>query len=823
MKYAFNELAKYAVGLKDLGVDRVVERIEEAISEVEEVYEVGGELRHVEVARLVEVKPHPSKKNLLVTKVQTSVGVKTVVTAAFNVKPGMWVPFVQVGGKVPVNAYPDKFDGVIKPRKFGEITSEGMMLSELELGLGQDHSKIMELPSKYAGKQAKVGMSLSEYLDLTDTIIEIENKAITHRGDLFSLLGMAYELAGLFNLEFKKPGWWYSQGVSWQYKGVGPQLGELPPEVYRYNLVHAKWTNSPSPLEYKVLLYKHGIKSHSLIVDFTNYLLLVAGQPVHAFDLDKLLKLCKVAKPSDLVFGVRWSKEGETLVTISGEEKVFKKDQALLITCNNIPVAMAGVVGGAQTAVDINTKRVALEIANFSKYAVRRTMMATGVMTDAGVVFSRQQDPYKIDGVVKHIVDSTQAVDIVEKQNYDFKPSAVKVTIGYLQGFLNMPVEHSDIKALTRFGFTVKQAGPDTFQITAPTFRLDIGIPQDIAEEIVRIKGYSQVRLTPIVAAHTFATVVKDYQLSNSIRNYLKAKGLTEVINYSFVSAKDYTELGLSLADLYKITNAASQEVEYMRGFIVPQLVKVLNNNRLYTPNVEVFEVGKTFLKSLGKNREDVPYERLSLGMLLYDQFGNHDVFELKRILEGLFADLNLPNAYVTPLKKVEQGSLESMFNPYASGQIYVEDKPVGVIGLLKSSIWKGMGLAHPIVAAELDLTYIQDLWNQNHYKLGEVLEHPPVWEDLCFIVDASQPFIDLEKALQKGIQRAQKQVRNLHVSYFVLDIYYPPKERAVKHVTFRLRYVGLDRTLTDDEIAKVRQIIVGTVAQQVGAKLKTL
>lgn len=819
MRFALQELALFVKGLDKIEKEKIIERIEEALSEVETVSSFGDEYEDVLVAKVLEVKKHPALDKLWVVKVDLGKGgQKTVVTGAGNLKPGDLVPYTRVGGKVPVNPYPDKWDGVISKKEFKGVISEGMLNSPYELGLGNEHDRIMVFPITDTVFNFKIGESLASLLGKDEVIIEIENKALTHRGDLFSIIGMAQELGALLGLSFSPPRWWYKKGIKLDRLDDVKIAHTEKEDVWRYVLVKATLKTESTPFDIRVFLRKHGIKVHGVLaVDLTNYIMLLAGQPVHAFDLTKLKK---VSGSSNLEFSVRWSKEGESLTTLDGTVRTFSDKEALLILCNNKPVAIAGVIGGEETAVDESTKEVLFEIATFKKTSVRRTVMNTGIFTDASVVFSRQQDPEKIEGVVGFLINYVDPLGWVQKYEKPSRKRHITFDLDKAEQFLDVKIDQKDITKLTALGFMLNNQKDKKITVSVPTYRFDVEIPEDIYEEIVRLKGYKEVRLNPLIITHRESRVDDKLFLASKIRSQLSTLGFIEAINYVFVSKEEYANLLIPTKNLYRIVNAVSEDVEYMRSNIFGSLIKTLVHNKVYTQRMYLFEIGSVFSKGLGTNSENVPNERLHLGMVIYDTLRKLSPNVLTRYIKKLEEVLN-EKLSVAPLeKKIDDPiftDIRDAFNPYASGVVVSDNKVVvGIIGALKHKVLYNLGLNYPVFVAEINLSPFV----KKAKKEGGVmppLRFPPVYQDVCFVTPKGVFYQQLVDKIEEAI--AESDHTDISISYELFDVYH--NQDGSRNLTFRFRFASFKRTLKEEEVNRIRKRIVESVCTLEGVTLK--
>ena len=459
-----------------------------------------------------------------------------VLCGAPNVREGMLAAWIAPGATVPASVHEDA-PFVIGTRKMlGKYDSHGMLAAPDELDLGDLHDGIAEIDPE----MAKPGDNFADVFELNDKILEIENKSLTHRPDTFGLIGFAREVAGILGQKFEEP------EVKAELKTTGDIKIEVDENVCgRYTAVvlekHGEIKKKYLSLQ-DAYLAKAGMRPIDPIVDATNYLMLLTGQPLHAFDYDKFVAVGGVKEPKIIV---RLAKNGEKLTLLDGKD-VELNENDIVITSNNVPVALAGAMGGASTMIDENTKNIILESATFSLYNLRKTQMAHGIFSEAITRFTKGQPAYQTLTVAgecaEMLKDGFKVVAVSDCYPKPEKTPAVEIATSEINGLLGTDYSNDLIKrTLANVSFEV--SGDANLKVTAPAWRTDIHIKEDITEEVGRLLGYDNI--APVLPKHGTATPNKLFKLKTFSRKTLKEFGANEVLTYSFVSERILENAGL--------------------------------------------------------------------------------------------------------------------------------------------------------------------------------------------------------------------------------------------------------------------------------------
>ncbi|MDR1032948.1 MAG: phenylalanine--tRNA ligase subunit beta [Candidatus Nomurabacteria bacterium] len=553
-----------------------------------------------------------------------------------------------------------------------------------------------------------------------------------------------------------------------------------------------------------VNLAKSGMRSIDPVVDSTNDLMLMTGQPLHAFDYDKLVK---VGGQESAHIIVRAAKDGEKMTLLDGKE-IAMGEGDIVITSNDVPVALAGAMGGANTAIDENTRRIVVESATFNLYNLRGTQFRHGIFSEAITRFTKGQPPALTDFVICKFIAMTEKhyglkviSDVVDAYPKPAKPSVVKITTEQVNGLLGTAFSFDDvITTLANVGFKVKLAG-ETLTVTAPWWRTDIHIPEDVVEEVGRLNGYDNIptQLPQRDSAAPSPDTLGD--LKSKIRRILAAAGANEVLTYSFVSEKLLEKAGQDPKNSYKIVNSISPELQYTRQTLSPSLLeKVFQNQDDGYEKFSLFEINRVTQKRYGLNDEAVPVEKNHLAFVMIDGKLKDPYYTAKTYLEKLLGDFGLSLSFA-PLDV--KSAIASPFEPKRSARVYAAgDQAIAVVGEYKHSISDKFDLPAGAAGFEIDIERIIDLVSNRVSNYAKTSRYPYVKRDLTFQVSANLSYAKLENLLCKSLEREQLWFELVPISIYQGD------DQSTKNISWRLTFADYGKTLTGNEVAAILQQI---------------
>ena len=766
MKISLNWIKKYVkVSIPD---DELIRLIGARLVEVEGVIDETHKYDNIYVVRVESAEKIPDTH---LTLCQIDCGAKDtvqVVCGAPNVREGMLAVWIAPGATVPASVHEDAPFVIGKRKMLGKYESNGMLAGADELDFGDDHSGIVELEPG----TAEPGELLKDIFELEDKILEIENKSLTHRPDTFGIIGFSREVAGILGESFD---------FEYQDTKMKPSR-DLVVRIWNENIC-ARYTavvlEKHGEMKQKyltltdTLLSKSGMKPISPIVDVTNYLMLLTGQPLHAFDYDKFVKEGGRGGPE---INVRLAKKGEKLVLLDDTQVILNENDIVICSADK-PVALAGAMGGKSTMIDENTKNIIIESATFSLYNLRKTQMSHGIFSEAITRFTKGQPPYQClkvaEAASEMLADGFKVVTVADTQNKPEKQITVEVSLDEINGLLGTGYsERVVVKTLNNVGFKV-ESKHDNFAITVPLWRTDIHIKEDIIEEVGRLLGYDNIE--PTLPLHGTAEKNPILTLKTKVRDVMSSFGANEVLTYSFVSGKLLEKAALDIKNSYKIVNSISPELQYIRQSIVPSLLdKAYINQKLPVEQFAIFEINKVYQKSFGINEEGVPEEKMRMGMVLAERKNQGTAYyKAKYYLTELLSGMGI-KADFAPLKVNIPEAMP--FEAKRAAEVLVDGELLGIVGEFKNSVRRAFKLGDFLAGFELDFG-----------KLEEKVR-PTKEVDVRPILDKRDLTIETEKTYGEVIEMVGKVLtsHNLAAKITPLAIYQPEN---IKHVSIHLEF----------------------------------
>lgn len=750
----------------------IADRLSVSGLEVEHLYpwqSVQGGLRGFVIGEVVECAKHPNADKLSITKVNIGNGeLQPIVCGAPNVAAGQKVVVATPGTEVTV---PGKGTFVIGEAKIRGEISRGMICAEDETGLGNSHDGIMVLP-----QNARPGTAAAEYFGIvTDEVLEIG--LTPNRGDAASHLGVARDVAALFETEVKRPSISGSAAAG-KYQIIIENEGDC---VAYIALTVVGLTAHTSPGLVQNRLKTLNIEPKNILIDSTNYTLHALGQPVHAFDADKI---------SGNTLTVRRAREGEKLVTLDKVERVCKGGE-LLIADDSGPVAFAGVMGGLNTAVTENTKNVLIESAAFNSALVRKTAKLHGLSTDASFRFERGTDPEICRLAAFYTAElMTQSGGSIIGENAFYAPKPeVKIEYNHLQlcKFAGVEIpEDQVVRILENLGFSV--SGDRVKNVKVPSWRNDVHAVVDLYEEVMRIFGYDNIPLSGKMSASLprfSGTAV--FRKQEHISRFLISRGFFEIINNSLSSGRYYTEA--ERQKLVEISNPLSSDLQYMRGSLLPGMLQsaAYNRNRK-EQNIRFFEFGRTYSLENGEIKEND-----TLGILINGNENNESWEMAERTMDYYFG------------KQIVKGLLESVGCGLET-ELYN-------ISQVSAAYKNQFDLNGDWWYCEINLAKL--LWRKAaDVRVMQPPKFPLMRRDLSFVVNKATPFSDLQKAIE-----AQKLALLKNLTVF--DVFEgKPLEADQKAIAVAFYLGKEDETLTD-EMADTAMNQLISACEKMGATIR--
>lgn len=759
------------VDLSGLDKKSLIHNFTLSTAEVEDIIVKGEDTFGVIVARIVSVENHPSSKKLHLLKVDTGKDVIDIVCGAPNVREGMKVALATDGGSVAGHR--------ISTATVGGYVSHGMCCSEAELGISDDNSGIWEITD-----DIPLGTDIKTVYDIDDIIFEVDNKSLTNRPDLWSHYGIARELATITGRELKAPA---SVNVD-EYKALPAVAVDVKATdlVWRYSAIKVEnITRRISPVNMRIRLYYCGSRAINFLADLTNYVMMELGQPMHAFDNRKVDRI-----------EVQTFPEGCRFTTLDGVEREIDGNM-LMITSSDVPVAIAGVMGGDASKIEDDTDSLLLESATFDGVSVRKTTTRLGLRTDASMRYEKMLDPelcrkaterllallFECDGGARVISSFSDAyVNRYPTITLDFDKRYVDRYTG-----IDIPNE-TIVRTLTGLGFDVKASG-DSFTVTVPSWRAtkDVTIKADIIEEITRIYGYDNFEVFTSTSA--LAPVRKEVLKSDEDRMkdlLVKAHRMHEVHSYIWSDSDKNAELGISTPENVKVINAQTPAHQHLRVSMIPTLLAFVKENRSYRDEFAIFEIGHTVV---GLREDGCCNEQNKLGAVLYSKLTTEE--KLFDRAAGVARELCADILHREP----EFVSAECEFDfqhPVNTFDIVIDGEKLGYISV-----------PHPVVLQNIDkkcAVAFVEIYTEafasikcGANKYVEPSKFPAIDIDMTFTADIGSVVFD------KVASAARAAVGSILADVKVKDVY--TDAEGVSALTLRFSFVSSERTLSKQEL----------------------
>jgi phenylalanyl-tRNA synthetase beta chain len=755
--------------------------------EVDSFTPVAPAFSGVVVAKILSADRHPDADKLQVCLVDDGSQMQQVVCGAKNARAGLTVALATVGAVLPG-------DFNIKAAKLRGVASNGMLCAQTELGLADASNGIMELPN-----DAPLGQDLREYLQLNDDIIDID--LTPNRGDCLSIKGLARELAAIneltitdINISSKNNEIKSTINVKVKEKSACPR--------YCARVIKGVNVNNNSPLWLQEKLRRCGIRSINPIVDVTNFVMLELGQPMHAFDLDTL---------SQSAIVVRLASSQEKLVLLDGQAVTLTED-TLIIADHDKPLAIAGVMGGKESGVTLDSRNIVLESAFFSPAAIQGKARYYGAHSDSSQRFERGVDPtmtrIALERATQLILDicdgEAEAITEVRADNDLPKPCTIKLRRARIRQLLGFAIADEHVESiLQRLGMQLELAD-NGWLVTTPLHRFDLSLEEDLIEEVVRIYGYDHIPSIPPLESLTMLPATEQRWNMNALRSILVERGYHETMTYSFIDPK-LQALIFPDEVVTSLQNPIAAQLSVMRTSLWPNLIMAVANNQKHQQSrLRFFEVGRVFCATSTDIKQTIQIAGVANGSRYPEQWGisdeSIDFYDVKADVEAMFPEAKFVAAQNPAL------------HPGQSAKIVLNDKEVGFIGGLHPRISQQLKIAGPVVLFAIEAPeQIAKLIPQ--YQ--QVSKYPQIRRDLALAL--------LEKVtIQQVYDIVQDSAGELLVEASIFDLY--RGERIApnkKSIAVKMILQHPSRTLVDEEIAEIMLQVVNELNTKLNAELR--
>ncbi len=746
-------------------------------------------IQNVVTSKILKIEQHPEADKLVVCSIDIGQDEPIqIVTAATNMKEGDIVPVALHNSTL--------WEGVsIKKGKLRGILSNGMFCSEEELGLKEkgtcDGLMIME-------SSTKIGVDIKEALGLNGGILDLE--ITSNRPDCLSILGLARETQAIYGKTLKKP--------SFDFNPIPSDMDPIKvsidtPLARRYmarEIVDVVVGESPEWIKSRLL--EAGVRPINNMVDLTNFVMLEIGQPLHAFDKREI---------SSGIIRVTEAVGGEKFVTLDEIERTLKEKTLLINDDKNI-IGIAGIMGGLDSEIKEDTKRVIIESANFDGVTTRNASGYLNLRTEASTRFDKDIDPNLVALAMDRLCHLVETLEIgkvldytVDVYNEKREPNHMEVPVSYINNFLGTKISEENMIEILNNLEIKTEVSNGVLHIETPTFRNDLFIKEDITEEIARIYGYNNIEATiPHVNAPRGGRYPHQI-LRRKLEEYLVAQGLYESISYSFISRKDLDKILIpedsSLRNMVEIRNPLGEDFSVMRTSMLSSMMESLSRNEARSNDeAYLYEIGKVYLQT----GETLPEEK---EMLTVGMYGKDLFYHLKGIVEVITEEFALKNISY-------RRSENPFFHPGKSAEILLGKQILGTFGEVHPRVLSNYNMDNASYVLEMDLKTLYTNADIER-KYTEIPKYPSVTRDIAVLIDDAILVQDMETIFKK-------QGGNLLESYTLFDVYKGKQlSEGKKSVAYNLVYRNKEKTLTDKEVNKVHDKIVRTLEHVLGATLR--
>lgn len=765
-------------------------------SHVESIDELNRGIKNVVIGRINKIKPHDNADKLVVCKVDIGKEVLTIVTGAKNIKEGDYVPVALVGAKLS--------NGLeIELTDFRGIDSYGMLISLEELGFSDSViAKEFKDGIYIFDKEYELGSDATKVLGIDDHVIEFE--ITPNRPDCLSLIGMARETAATFNRKLNEPDLIIKDEVDDIYDYTNGIEVKTDKCIRYYSKVLKDVKVAKSPLWLQSYLMKAGMRPVNNIVDITNFVMLEYGEPLHAFDLQDL-------EGKKVI--VRQAEYGELLTTLDGVERKLDSDDIVIADAKQA-IGIAGIMGGLDSEITGDTRTILLEGANFNSKNVRLTSKKLGLRTEASTRFEKGIDPNvcklavdRVCQLVEEIGAGEVVANSIDVYNEVSRPKEITLRPERANKLLGIDIEPNQMLDYLNSLEIESKIEDGVIKSIVPTFRMDLIIEADLIEEVGRLYGFHNIKSKPLVGSLTRGIKSYDSILAHKVKSILTGMGLNEVMTYSFISPRAYDKINMKEDNYIRLMNPLGEDYSVMRTSLIPNMLDLLSNNiNKGIDSVYAYEIGNIFLpKQLPV--VELPEERKILSLGLYGD--NVDFYFIKDIVESMLRQLGIKE--ISYMREENN----NIFHSGRAANILVADEVLGTIGEIHPDLGKNYDVDERIYIASIDFEKVIDLTNLDK-KYKELGRFPAMTRDIALTIDEDIMVGDIEKLIEKH-------GRELIEDIELFDIYRGDQiEEGKKSVAFSIVYRSYERTLRDDEINSIQELIIGDLESSFDAKLRS-
>ena len=812
MKLSLSWIRDYVKIPEDADLKKLAYDLTMSTVEVEDVEYLARRFDNMVVGVIEKIEPHPNADKLRVCQVNIGSDVKTIVCGGINLREGMRVAVSCPGAIVRWHGQGEPVE--IKNSKLRGVESYGMICASDEIGLGDlfpasQEAEILDL----SAFEVPAGTPLATALDLDDVLLEIDNKSMTNRPDLWGHYGIAREIAALYNLPLMEIEPYRAETQSDFKVEI-----ESPDRCARYIGVEMNGVEvKPSPYKMQSRIWKAGMRPINALVDITNYVMLATGNPTHAFDADNI---------TDHIV-VRHAAAGEKLVLLN-EKELTLCDDDLVITDSEGPVALAGVMGGTKDSILPDTRRVILEVANFESTGIRRTALRYDSRTEASSRYEKAVDPERCDQALSlsmkyfhELYPELKVTGFCDRYVTPLKKAEIDVSLTWLAKRLGKDLTNEEVqKKLELLGFEVAIDG-DNMHVTAPTWRStgDISIKDDVMEEVARMYGYDNFEATPFTTAFEGAINQRDQDLIRSIKEYLAIRcGMQEVYTYPWMNDVFMNAVLQSTEGVLRLSMPPAPDLSYIRSSLLPNLCEAVVKNERYFDDFAIFEEAQVFFDrnytSPYDETESLPEQRRHIGAAFASSV--KDVTQLFREAKGVLE-------YMPRYTHMEGFTFRKEEKPvWADNIVWLNifrgEEKIGDMGLVAKKVSMDCGIKNlSVMLFEFDATKLVPLRSRTN-RFTHLAEYPETDYDISMLFDSDAAWADIHEAIM-GQKKASALVKE---AAFVDEYRGKQIPAGKKSVTIRLTIGSGEKTLTSQEIEAAAGQVMKKLGKKLGAELRT-
>ena len=811
MKVSLNWIRDYVQLPADADLKKLAYDLTMSTVEVEDATDLGASFHDMVVGVINTIEQHPNADKLKVCKTDIGGRVEDIVCGGSNLREGMKVAVALPGGMCKWHGEGDLVE--IKKSKLRGVDSYGMICGAVEIGLAdlfptKEEAHILDL----SDFDAPAGTPLADALDLNDIILEIDNKSMTNRPDLWGHYGIAREIAALYDLPMTQFPHFDRDVENTAGFHVTVEDAERCPRMTGTQIenVYVK----PAPYWMQVRIWKTGMRPINALVDITNYVMLATGQPSHAYDSDHIA--------GHII--VRRAKAGETLTLLNGKELPLSTDDLTIADDAGI-VGLAGVMGGAKDSILPTTSKVILEIANFQAAGIRRTALRYDNRTEASARYEKAIDPERCDQALdlsmqlfSDLYPEMKVTGLVDEYPRHLKPAEIDVPLSWLERRLGKRLSPDEIKhKMELLGYSITFNG-DNMHVVVPTWRStgDVSIQADIMEEVARMYGYENFEAEPITTTFDGAINQLDKDLERRIKEYLAIRcGMQEIFTYPWMEESYVNAVLQSTEGILSLSTPPSPAERFVRSSLLPNLCKAVVKNERYFNEFSIFETAQVFrdenYTSPYDEREKLPSQRKNVAGAFATT--DKDITALFRKAKGV---VEMMARYV----HMEALTFKQAEKPIWADNvvwlnIYRGDEKVGDLALLAKKVSMACGIKNMnVMLFQLDQDSLVPLKSRTN-TFTHLAEYPMTDYDISLLVDGSVQWKDVAQTV-RGIKSEL-----LHGAAFVDEYRGKQVPAGKKSLTLRLAIGSKDKTLTSAEIEEVASSVLNKIAKRFGAELR--